>query len=209
MLDANILTRNGLGALLISSGLLAEMIGLYGDAVALKEYLVQTRVNILLLVDSTIDAADAVRLVNELDQAYPALAIVVISSRLRTEYIRRLFKAGARGFIYRKGQIQEAVPMALRMLGRGEIYLSAEAAALPYLSQPVPTTLDDRDLDVLHLLAKGYKVKEIAQQMGIDRKIVYNTRDKLRRALQVSNNEQIVPAAIAVGLLTPDLIQPL
>lgn len=206
--DVNVLTRNGLGAILTSVGVPADDIGLFADIDTLKAHLDKVRVNILMLSDAQPEGGDASRLVSELHRAYPAIGIIVLSSRLRTDYIRKVFNNGARGFIYRKGQLEETVAIALRSLSRGDVYLSPEAAALPYLHQPVPTTLDDRDLEVLHLLAKGYKVKEIAQQMEIDRKIVYNTRDKLRRVLQVSNNEQIVAAAIAAGLLPQKLLQP-
>ena len=206
--DANVLTRNGLGAILASVGVPADDIGLFADIDTLKAHLDKVRVNILMLSDTQPEGADASRLVADLHRAYPAISIIVLSSRLRTDYIRKVFNNGARGFIYRKGQLEETVAIAVRSLSRGDVYLSPEAAALPYLHQPVPATLDDRDLEVLHLLAKGYKVKEIARQMEIDRKIVYNTRDKLRRVLQVSNNEQIVAAAIAAGLLPQKLLQP-
>lgn len=191
-----------------SVGVPADDIGLFADIDTLKAHLDKVRVNILMFSDTQPEGGDASRLVADLHRAYPAISIIVLSSRLRTDYIRKVFNNGARGFIYRKGQLEETVAIALRSLSRGDVYLSPEAAALPYLHQPVPTTLDDRDLEVLHLLAKGYKVKEIAQQMEIDRKIVYNTRDKLRRVLQVSNNEQIVAAAIAAGLLPQKLLQP-
>lgn len=208
VLDANVLTRNGLGAILTSVGVPAGDIGLFADTETLKAHLDKVRVNILMLSDAQPEGGDASRLVAELHHAYPAIAMIVLSSRLRTDYIRKLFNNGARGFIYRKGQLDETVAAALRSLSRGDVYLSPEAAALPYLHQTVPAALDDRDLEVLYLLAKGYKVKEIAHHMEIDRKVVYNTRDKLRRALQVNNNEQIIPAAIALGLLPQKLLKP-
>jgi DNA-binding NarL/FixJ family response regulator len=127
--------------------------------------------------------------------------MVVLSTRLQVDYIRRLFNGGVRSFIYRKGRMEEIVAAALRTLSQGEVYLSPEAAALPYLSQSMPTSLEERDLEVLHLLAKGYKVKEIARALEVNRKVIYRSREKLRRILQVGNNEQLVPAAITAGLL--------
>lgn len=207
VLDANALTRSGLGAMLISAGVGAEQIALFADVDTLRQHLDMQRVNIVMLSDAQPNHGDAAPLVASLHQAHPAIGIVVLSARLRTDYIRRLFNSGARGFIYRKGRLEETVAAALRALSRGDVYLSPEAAALPYIHQPIPASLDERDLEVLYLLAKGYKVKEIALQLEVDRKIVYNTRDKLRRVLQVDNNEQIVPAAMAAGLLPDKLPQ--
>jgi DNA-binding NarL/FixJ family response regulator len=208
VLDAHVLTRNGLGAILTGAGVPAAAVGLFADVATLKAHLDTVRVNIIMLADVPSEGREVARLVAELHQTYPAVGLVVVSSRLQTDYIRRLFSSGARGFIYRKGQLEETVPAALQVLSRGEVYLSPEAAALPYVQQPVPATLDDRDLAVLYLLAQGYRVKEIGRQMAIDRKVVYNSRDKLRRVLQVSNNEQIVPAAMMAGLLPQKLLQP-
>jgi len=207
ILDVNALTRSGLGAILAQAGVPAAQITLFTHAEALKAHLDQVRVNVLMLSDAQLDNGAILRLVGGLHQTHPAVGIVVVSARLRTEYIRKLFNQGVRGFIYRKGHLEETAAAALRAFSRGDVYLSPEAAALPYTHQPIPSGLDERDLEVLHLLAQGYKVKEIAQHMEIDRKIVYNTRNKLRRTLQVSNNEQIVPAAIAAGLLSNKLLQ--
>ena len=208
ILDANALTRSGLQAILIQTGLAASHVLTFADTATLQSYLEATRVNILLLSDGQPEGEDITRLVSTLHRTYPGVGLVVLSTHLQVDYIRRLFNCGVRGFIYRKGRLEEIIVAALRTLSQGEIYLSPEAAALPYLSQSMPATLDERDLEVLYLLAKGYKVKEIARSIEVNRKVIYRSREKLRRILQVGNNEQIVPAAISAGLLKDKTPQP-
>jgi len=57
---------------------------------------------------------------------------------------------------------------------------------------------------VLHLMARGCHVQEIAQELSITDRAVYNARKRLREILEVDTNEQIVAEAVRRGLLRGD-----
>jgi len=61
--------------------------------------------------------------------------------------------------------------------------------------------LTERDLEVLNLLAAGQSVRDIADRIGVSRRVIYDTRTRIKKYLNVNNNEQIIPAALEYGLL--------
>ena len=61
--------------------------------------------------------------------------------------------------------------------------------------------LSDFDIDVLRLTAQGIPVKQIAAQLVTSKNSVYRSRKKLREALDIMANEQLVDAARRAGLL--------
>ncbi len=200
ILDKEALSRKGLRMLVEQSGMAAGQVYDFADAEALIAHLETVCVRILLLSDQLPGEQNAVKLVRSLHQYAPGLAQVVMGSRLNTDYIAALFAAGARGYVYHKSKLEETIPAAIRSMIAGETYLSSEAAALPYYQRSVGE-LNERDLEVLSLLAAGQSVRDIAAGIGVSRRVIYDTRTRIKKYLRVNTNEQIIPAAAAYGLL--------
>ena len=200
ILDKQALSRNGLRMLVEQIGVSAGQVQDFADTDTLVAHLETVSVRMLLLSDQLPAQQRAVKLVHDLHQHYPGLAQVVIGSRLNTDYIGALFTAGARGYVYHKSKLEETIPSAIKSIMAGETYLSSEAAALPYQQRSMGE-LSERDLEVLSLLAAGQSVGNIADGIGVSRRVIYNTRTRIKKYLKVNNNEQIIPAAVAYGLL--------
>ena len=208
ILDHNALSRHGLKALIIQSGSAVEQVSDFADVAGLLAHLERHSAHILILSDLLTHGEDVLQLVRSLDQRHPGLRQVVVSGRLNTDYIRCLFQFGARGFVYRGSKLEQTIPAALQIVGQGETYLSPEAAALPYYQRPTPKVLTERDLEVLELLAAGQSPQDIARLLGVSKRVIYSTRTRLKHYLSVSNNEQIISAALKMGLLPEKPLPP-
>lgn len=200
ILDKQALSRNGLRMLVEHGGVPIGQVDDFADFETLVAHLETVCARILLLSDQLPKEENAVKLVRYLHQHSPGLGQVVIGSRLNTDYIGALFAGGARGYIYHKSKLEETIPAAIKSILAGETYLSSEAAALPYHQRSV-RELTERDLEVLNLLAAGQSVRDIADRIGVSRRVIYDTRTRIKKYLHVNNNEQIIPAAVAYGLL--------
>ena len=200
ILDKQALSRNGLRMLVEHSGVPIGQVDDFADFETLVAHLETVCARILLLSDQLPKEENAVKLVRYLHQHSPGLGQVVIGSRLNTDYIGALFAGGARGYIYHKSKLEETIPAAIKSILAGDTYLSSEAAALPYHQRSV-RELTERDLEVLNLLAAGQSVRDIADRIGVSRRVIYDTRTRIKKYLNVNNNEQIIPAAVAYGLL--------
>lgn len=200
ILDKQALSRNGLRMLVEISGVPIGQVHDFADFETLVAHLETVCARILLLSDQLPKEENAVKLVRYLHQHYPGVGQVVIGSRLNTDYIGALFAGGACGYVYHKSKLEETIPAAIKSILAGDTYLSSEAAALPYHQRSV-RELTERDLEVLNLLAAGQSVRDIADRIGVSRRVIYDTRTRIKKYLNVNNNEQIIPAAVAYGLL--------
>ncbi len=200
ILDKQALSRNGLRMLVEKTGVPTGQVHDFADFETLVAHLETVCARILLLSDQLPAGQSAIKLVRYLHQHSPGLGQVVIGSRLNTDYIGALFAGGARGYVYHKSKLEETIPAAIKSILAGETYLSSEAAALPYHQRGVGE-LTERDLEVLSLLAAGQSVQDIANGIGVSRRVIYDTRTRIKKYLNVNNNEQIIPAALEYGLL--------
>ena len=200
ILDKQALSRNGLRMLVEKTGVPTGQVHDFADFETLVAHLETVCARILLLSDQLPKEENAIKLVRYLHQHIPGLGQVVIGSRLNTDYIGALFASGAQGYVYHKSKLEETIPAAIKSILAGDTYLSSEAAALPYRQRSV-RELTERDLEVLNLLAAGQSVRDIADRIGVSRRVIYDTRTRIKKYLNVNNNEQIIPAAVAYGLL--------
>ncbi len=122
-----------------------------------------------------------------------------MSQRQDGEYIQRVMRWGNASFLLKTAQIQEQLLKALQFNSSRYPFISPEALKL--LGSRPMGTLSHRDRDVLRLLEQELQVKEIGQRLGISTKTVYRIRDKLKKIVDVGNNESLVDAARKQGLL--------
>lgn len=202
LVDPTDLSRNGLEAMLNkANGIKLE--GAFRDLASCEVFLNQGRIHVLLLDDDLPRGADVGQVIQGLREEHPTLAIIVLSSRLQARYVHKLLDCGARGFIYKQDRLQETLVIGIEAARNGDLFLSPKASALPYKERLLrnPGDLQHRDLEILQLMAQGYTVQEIAAQLDLASRSVYRLRGRLRAALNVRTNEQLVDAARERGLL--------
>jgi DNA-binding NarL/FixJ family response regulator len=155
-----------------------------------------------------IDAAAAIR------KAAPGCAIVALSMYADTHYVERMLHAGALAYVLKNdasGELLLAVDAAVR----GERFLSRTlretASPEDTADSPLGRCADiDRDLlttrerQVLCLLARGRRAKEVAEDLGISVKTVETYRSRLMHKLGIDNLVGLVKFAIRAGLVTAE-----
>lgn len=203
LVDNYDLTRNGIEIILTRQLKVEQGVNAYRNIDELEQDLEQQAVDVLLLDDDLPTVQDISAILRRLGKQYPAIRTIVISSSLSSRYVRRALESGAKGFIYKQDRLEDTLLVGIKIVLYGDIYLSPRIAALPYVDD-IPAsigTLRPRDLEVLRLLARGLSVKEIAKLLNVESHTVYRSRTRLKRALHVMANEQLVDAARTQGLL--------
>ena len=111
-------------------------------------------------------------------------------------------------------ELESGMIELLKRLGRQEVTgdFIAQIVAAFSLSPPdgtltdqsrLPEPLTDREMDVLALLARRYRDKEIATELFISPATVRRHTSNIYQKLQVSGRRQAVEKAIALGILPP------
>jgi DNA-binding NarL/FixJ family response regulator len=144
-------------------------------------------------------------------------AIVALSMYADRHYVDRMLAAGAQAYVL-KNDVSGELLQAVAAAARGESFLSrtlreatATAEAEDRATSPLGRCPDiDRDLlttrerEVLCLLARGRRAKEVAADLGISVKTVETYRSRLMHKLRIDNLAGLVKFAIRAGLATAE-----
>jgi DNA-binding NarL/FixJ family response regulator len=73
---------------------------------------------------------------------------------------------------------------------------------------PIPTgILTDRQVEIIRLVSNGYTGAEIAYTLHISERSVDNRKSEIYTALNVRNENEVIRAAIYLGIVKPDELQ--
>ncbi|NLF76563.1 MAG: response regulator transcription factor [Chloroflexi bacterium] len=175
------------------------LLGEYADVDTFCQSTAAQRADVVLLDDSLPDMSLLEALVS-VQACCPTAAVLVLGSRLTQRDVHRAIEAGASGVVCKQESLRDVLLIGIRHVHHGHVYLSPEPALLAGRIR-TELVLSPRLDQVLHLVARGRHVQEMAHELGISTRAIYNARTRLREILEVASNEQIVAEAMRRGLL--------
>ena len=191
----NEITRVGLYTVLVKRADVAEVIPFQSaDELA---HLDQCQPFDLLLLDITGDSGRDIAIPQNVQTDYR----VIVIDQLHIRFIRQLIKQGMNGIIFSGDDLSKSVQEALDRAVRGIVYMSPKVVEIMSTGSLILQDMGEREREVLRLIAEGCTVKAIAKALHVSTKTIYRDRDRLREALNVQTNEQIVDEARRQGLL--------
>jgi two-component system, NarL family, response regulator NreC len=205
--DDHAVLRAGLRALLSAEPDL-EVVGEAGDgeeAVALAERL---KPNVVVM-DISMPRMDGLQATRRITERLPHTRVLVLTMHAEDHYLFRVIEAGGSGYVLKRSADTELLN-AIRAVHRGEAYLypSATRTLLEAYrrgdrSAETPSTLTDREEEVLKLTAEGYSNTEIASRIYLSPKTVDTYRQRIMEKLGLHHRAELVRYALDRGLLRP------
>jgi DNA-binding NarL/FixJ family response regulator len=165
----------------------------------------------VLLTDINMPRMDGIELMKNLVKQEKELSIVVLTINEDEETIFEAFRAGALGYLLKTSTPQEVVD-AVRLAHRGESKITPKIAAkviedFRRVKDDDETddtelyVLSDRETEILELIAKGMRNKEIANHLSIAEKTVKNHVSNILKALQVNSRTEAAMKAVRAKLV--------
>ena len=163
----------------------------------------------VLVLDLSMPGRSGMELIKQVKAEKPKLRILVLSMHQETQYAVRAIKSGASGYLT-KERAPAQLEQALRKIAGGGAYISAEVAeqlalgAMPGGAPAAPhEALSDREFEVLHRLAAGESVSDIAAALNLSVKTVSSHKANLMAKLGLQNPTDLVRYALKHGLIDP------
>ncbi len=181
----------------------------------------------LALVDWGLPDGTSEELISELVTARPGAAVIVATIHDNDTHVFPALRAGATGYILksqpssvvvsqlqriRLGEPALSPSIALRMLQHfrdlPDEYLNRTSGSMPLMADPARETdrpqrqLTEREVDVLRLIGKGYKVPEAATLLGISAHTVTSYVRDIYRKLDISSRAEAAVEAARRGLVS-------
>jgi DNA-binding NarL/FixJ family response regulator len=145
----------------------------------------------VVVLDMNLPGASGLDILKKAKLRQPDVPIVVFSFYPQQQYAARAIHAGAVAYISKDSPTLELLKVVRRVLD-GDI-----------TKQPMPPrpVLSDREMDVLKLIARGMKRREIAAQLAINEKTVSTYLGRLVQKLEVRNMLELIRYALEERLV--------
>lgn len=163
----------------------------------------------IILMDINMPEMDGVEATKQVKIKYPSIKILMLTMFSNREYIEKLLRAGADGYLLKntgKAELQEAIETIIN----GESYFSKEVTerimeGLQKKKNAEKNTyiveLTEREIEVLKLIVQEFTTAEIAEKLFISTHTVETHRKNLISKLNVRNIAGLVKYAMQNGLV--------
>jgi DNA-binding NarL/FixJ family response regulator len=151
------------------------------------------------LVDLRLPRKDGVEVIRALRAESARGRFLVLTTYDGENDVSDALQAGASGYLL-KGASATALTDAIRTIAAGRRYVPVELAER-FLPRLAADSLTDREVEVLHRIARGMSNKEIGGDLGISERTVKGHVNNLLGKLGVTDRTKALVVAIRRGLV--------
>ena len=162
----------------------------------------------LVLLDMNMPVMDGLSALKVIKEKFPKVKVIMLTMFDTRDYIQRLLKAGADGYIL-KNTGKAELTLGIETVMKGESFFSKEVTKLVMeglqgkksTSGTIKVELTQRETEVLKLIVKEFTTQEIAEALFISTNTVETHRKNLINKLGVRNLAGLVKYALQNGLV--------
>jgi NarL family two-component system response regulator LiaR len=160
----------------------------------------------VLVTDLVMPGMDGIEVIRRIHADLPSTRILVLTSFASDDKLFPAIRAGAHGYLLKDSEPEDLIA-AIRRVHRGEVSLHPDIARKVLqeighaVGQPAPTTaLSEREVEVLHLAARGWSNQQIAGELRISEATVRTHMSNILSKLHLASRTQAVLYALREGL---------
>ena len=166
----------------------------------------------IVLMDLKMPGIGGLEATHKLMRVNPKLKIIVVTVHDEEPFPYRLVRAGAAGYVTKNTNVDELVN-AIHKVTSGQVYITPEIAQKMALRQVSDASkspfaqLSERELQVMWMIVRGEKVKEIAKKLCLSPKTINTYRYRLFEKLNVRNDVELTHLGLRYGMVEEEPIE--
>jgi DNA-binding NarL/FixJ family response regulator len=157
----------------------------------------------LVLMDLNLPGLQGMKATEMIRTWFPDIKVVVLTAHDSKEYVVRLVKAGAHGYILKGAPPAELLDM-LRNVIEGKLSFSSKVSG--YLVEGTGPAeherLSEREVEVLICTVQGLTMKETAEKLNVAAYTVQTYRNRIAEKLGIHNLAELIKYALAKGYIS-------
>jgi two-component system NarL family response regulator len=156
----------------------------------------------VMLIDLRMPEMGGVEAIRTIRAEFPSARIIVVSTYQGDEDIYRALEAGAVTYLLKDTLADKMIGVIREVASGGRPMLPEVAQRLTH--RMFQAALTNREIEVLHLVAKGMRNKEIAAELKISDETVQGHVKNILAKLSVHDRTEAVAVAIRRGIVHLD-----
>lgn len=176
-----------------------QVVGLAHSA---EEALIQTGRHLpdIVLTDIHLPGQSGVEITRRIRSEFPQVKVVALSASSKKEDVHGAIRAGASGYLLKQSDAGE-VAAAIKAVHAGQTVVEPSLITTLLASPHERDLLDEQDIYLLKLLARGWELSRVAKEINVSESTVKRQLAQVQSKLGVTNRIQAVVAAATKGLL--------
>ncbi len=163
----------------------------------------------VVLMDTHLPEGQSLEALRQVKQLNLDTKVLLLATQDREEYLYETLRAGADGYVLKDIAPDELV-QAIHRVARGDMFIQPQIASrlISRYGQQGKSgghtdALTNRELEVLHLLARGLRNKEIAARLYVSERTINFHLTNIYQKLQVSGRTEALSKALEQRLIKP------
>ncbi len=154
----------------------------------------------VVLMDIRLPERSGIEATRKIRALFPEVKVIVLTASSEPSDVQDAMRAGACGYLLKQSDAGRLV-VGINAVHAGETVI--ESSLMNAMVEPGPGMgpLDDSEVHLLKLLAKGLELSTIAREVSVSESTVKRQIAQIQRKLGVDNRIQAVVAAAKRGLL--------
>ncbi|HTR36134.1 MAG TPA: response regulator transcription factor [Bryobacteraceae bacterium] len=155
----------------------------------------------IAILDLSLAKRSGLEVLRELKQIRPRMPVLILTMHSEEQYARRVFRAGAAGYITKDSPRAELLKAIHKVIDGGR-YLSPALAERLVIDlergsdRPVHEALSDREFQVMLLIASGKTVSQIADILYLSAKTISTYRARILDKTGMKTNAELTSYVI-------------
>lgn len=185
-----------------------EVVGVAHDGAEALEAIPQVHPDVVLM-DLKMPVMNGIQATREIGNRFPDVRVLVLTTYDADEWVFDAIRSGATGYLLKDAPRQDLIA-AVKGTASGKSHIDPNVAGklLNHIAQTTPAPestltdqLNERELAILKLLARGFSNGDIAQRLYLSEGTIKNYMSSILDKLGVSDRTQAAILAIQAGLI--------
>jgi len=178
-----------------------QIVGEANNGDEVLDFLETNSVDVVVL-DVEMPGTNGIEATKFIKKKYPNTNVLILSMYEKKEFIIKLMRYGASGYIL-KNKSKEELLTAINNVAAGRTHYGLEimnhAISVSSIDEDDEVQLTEREIEVLQKIAEGYSSKETADLLFISETTVSTHRRNIMAKLEIPNATHLVRYAIKHG----------
>jgi len=156
----------------------------------------------VVVLDVKMPGHNLVSSVKALKESPPGPKVLILSGFDNMEYVLSTLEVGVSGYLL-KDEDPRTLLAAIRAVAKGETWLSPQLSGKVVSARLLRSTLSEREMEVLGLIAQGYNTQQIAEELYLSPRTVQNHVSSIYSKLNINSRVEAAKYAMEMGIALP------